>query len=437
MKSLASLVPALFVTMAPSPGVAQVKLEREVRLASVAQHAKVETTDILARPARFRVEDVHLVDALVRLNKSSGVPVAYSPDMLPPERTVSCECADATVAEALGTILEGTGFEFVVAADQLVVRPRSDREVRLVSLELTNSPSTDLALFEIGGVLAPPNISTLQGTITGQVRTAAEGRPLSGVQVYLPELDIGGITNTEGRYLLQNVPAGRHEIVAQNLGYEPASQVVEVPEGGSVAVNFALEMRAISMEGLVVTGVAAETPQSLVPFSVEQVRAAEVQQVAHSSVGGMLQGSLPGVAVVQGTGMPGSEPSFLLRGPTSISGSQDPLFVIDGVIVGGGIADVNPQDIQSIEVVKGAAAAALYGSRAQAGVIQITTKSGAAMPVGNNQVTVRTTLESHGIEHYLGVNGGNPWRTDGQGNFVDVDGNPVELPAEGDRKSVV
>lgn len=430
MKWLASLVSALFVPLAPSLGVPQVVLEPGVQVAAAPYRRQGEATGLLATRARLRVQDVRLVEALRRLQESSGVPVAYSPALLPPERIVTCECAEATVEEALGRILEGTAFGFVVAADQLVIRRRPDQELRLASIELDMDGNAPLESVELGTV-APPGRLRLQGTVSGRVVTAGAGRPLSGVQVHLPGLDIGGLTNPEGRYLLQNVPAGEHEIVAQNIGYYPASRVVNVPEAGSVVVDFALEVRAISLQGLVVTGVAAETPQSLVPFTVEQVSAAEVQQVAHTSVGGMLQGTLPGVAVVQGSGLPGSEPSFLLRGPTSISGSQDPLFVVDGVILGGGIADINPQDIQSIEVVKGAAAAALYGSRAQAGVIQITTKSGAGMPEGENQVTLRTTFETNGIEHYLGVNGGNPWRTDGQGNFVDAHGNPVELPAEG------
>ena len=118
---------------------------------------------------------------------------------------------------------------------------------------------------------------------------------------------------------------------------------------------------AISLETIVVTGVAGETPRSQVPFTVERLDVAELQRVPTPSVRGLLQGKLPGVKVIQGSGQAGSEPSMQFRGPTSIMGMQAPLIVIDGVITQGGIADLNTQDIASMEVVKGAAAAALYG----------------------------------------------------------------------------
>lgn len=270
----------------------------------------------------------------------------------------------------------------------------------------------------------------VQGAITGQVVAAESGQPLSSVQVSLPDLEIGTLTNEQGRFRIEDVPTGQHELRAQRLGYAATTRTVDVAEGQAVEVNITLEQRAISMEGIVVTGVAGETPQSQVPFSVGNLPANEMQQVSQPSPGRMLQGRMSGVKVIQGSGQPGSESSIQLRGPTSITGSQEPLIVVDGVITGGSMADINSEDIASIEVIKGAAAAALFGSRAQAGVIQITTHRGAEQ--GDDvSFTLRSTVESHDIEHYLGVNGGNIWRTDDQGNFLDLDGNPVELPAEG------
>lgn len=270
----------------------------------------------------------------------------------------------------------------------------------------------------------------VQGAVTGRVVAAESGEPLSNVQISLPALEIGTLTNEQGQFRIEDVPTGQHEVRAQRLGYATATRTVDVAEGQVTEVNFRLEQRAISMEGLVVTGVAGETPQSQVPFSVGNLPATEMQRVSQPSPGRMLQGRMSGVQVIQGSGQPGSEASIQLRGPTSITGSQEPLIVIDGVISTGGMSDINSEDIESMEVIKGAAAAALYGSRAQAGVIQITTTRG-SQAGGETVFTVRSTLESHDIEHYLGVNGGNYWRTDDQGNFLDHDGNPVELPAEG------
>ncbi len=428
MKSLATLIPTLVFVLAPAVGESQAENLREVHLAYAAPAGHVEPGEILSAPARLDVEGVRLVEALTRLQESSGIPVAYSPTLIPTEKIVSCACGEVTVEEALRTILRGTGFEFVVAAEQLVVRQKGAPHVRVASVDM--STDWNLPVERVESSLRQP-APPIQGTITGRVLTAETNRPLADVQISIEALQIGTLTNDQGRFLLQNVPAGQHQLSAERIGYQSATQTVDVPEGGSVAVNIALEQRAISLEGVVATGVAAQTPQSQVPFTVEQVSAAELQEVPQTSVGRMLQAKVAGVKIVQGSGTPGSEPSFQFRGPTSISGSQAPLIVIDGVITQGGIADLNPEDIASIEVVKGAAAAALYGSRAQAGVLQINTEDGAGMTEGENEIRVRTSFEANDIEHFLGVNGGNPWRVDAQGNFLDFDGNPVELPAEG------
>lgn len=269
------------------------------------------------------------------------------------------------------------------------------------------------------------------GTITGAVTDAATARPLSGAQVSISALGVGGLTNSQGRFVLLNVPAGQHELSVQRLGFGEATQLVDVQAGGTAIADFGLDVLAISLEGVVVTGVAGATPQSQLAFTVERMEIAELQRVPVPSIRGLLQAKVPGVKVIQGSGQAGSEPSLQFRGPTSIMGRQAPLIVIDGVITQGGIADLNTLDIESIEIVKGAAAAALYGSRAQAGVLQITTKSGAGMAVGQSEVTVRTTFEQNNLEHTLGMNRSHPYRMDASGNFLNRSGGIVTLPDRG------
>ena len=269
------------------------------------------------------------------------------------------------------------------------------------------------------------------GVISGTVTDAESLRPLASTQVFIGATGIGGLTNAEGGFILLNVPAGQIELSVDRLGYRTATQVVQIQAGGTAVVNFAMNQMAISMEDIIVTGVAGDTPRSQVPFTVERLDVAEMQRVPVASIRGLLQGKLPGVKVIQGSGQAGSEPSMQFRGPTSIMGMQAPLIVIDGVITQGGIADLNTQDIESMEVVKGAAAAALYGSRAQAGVLQIITKSGAGMAEGQSEVTLRTTYEENSLEHTLGTNSHHPWLMDSSGNFLDFNGSPVTLPTRG------
>ncbi len=270
------------------------------------------------------------------------------------------------------------------------------------------------------------------GAVAGLLTAASDGRPLAGTRVRIPTLNLDGVTNAEGRFLLPRVPVGRHEITAQRIGYRQTTQPVEVTAGQTTTVNFALEERAISMEEVVVTGVAAETPQNQVAFTIAKIDVAEVAKGPVSNLGGLVAAKVPGVKVVQGSGLPGTEPSFQFRGPKSITGSQAPLVVIDGVITNGGIADVDPADVASIEIVKGAAGAALYGSRAQAGVVQITTRSGRYLRAGQTQFVVRTTYQDNSIEHYYGVPMHHQWMMNPDKTAIlGLNGQPITFPFNG------
>ena len=288
-------------------------------------------------------------------------------------------------------------------------------------------------LMAFASVVASGGASAQQtGVVTGVVTAASDGRTLPGTQVHFPEIAVGGLSNGQGRFLLTAVPVGSYELTAERIGFRPVTKTVDVTAGQTVVVDFALDERAISMEGLVVTGVAAETPKAEVPFTVAKLDADQISKTPVTSVGGMLQGQVAGVKVVQGSGAPGTEPSFQLRGPTSISGNQSPLVVIDGVITNGGISDVDPSDIQSIEIVKGAAGAALYGSRAQAGVIQITTRTGAHLRSGQTQFIYRSTYENNSIEHYYGIATHHQWLMNAdQTAILDTKGQPIVFPYQG------
>src|SRR5438876_427300 len=144
------------------------------------------------------------------------------------------------------------------------------------------------------------------------------------------------------------------------------------------------------------------------------VRAAAAQDaVSHGRVASVpganpltqIQGKVPGAEIVSASGRPGAQPAVLLRGPTSLNGQgrgQDPLYIVDGIIVNGGLPDINPEDIDNVEVVKGAAAASLYGSRAANGVINITTKS-ARRALEGATVHFRNEAGTNDIERDFGI----------------------------------
>jgi TonB-dependent SusC/RagA subfamily outer membrane receptor len=156
------------------------------------------------------------------------------------------------------------------------------------------------------------------------------------------------------------------------MGCVVAAREVQVQAGRRLTLDWSLEPPVIDLEGLVVTALGADASS---PFAMERLQAGAETGSARS-IGSLLQGKAAGVRVMQGSGQPGTDPSILLRSPTSVVIGQAPLIVLDGVITPGRLTDIDPFDVDHIEVLRGAAAAAGYGSRGQNGVIEITTKRG-------------------------------------------------------------
>ena len=287
----------------------------------------------------------------------------------------------------------------------------------------SSSVALAVALAMITGSLAAQT-----GVVTGTVTDSNTGEPISTVQVHIPELQIGMLTNADGAYALPNVPVGQYEIRAELIGRQTDAQVVDVTAGGSVVANFSLQSRVLALDGVVVTGVAGATPETELAFTVDQVQVQDAQIASALNVASLLQGRTAGTRVIQGTGQPGDEPSIQFRGPTSIMQSQAPLLIVDGVISTGSLADIDPNDIASIEIVRGAAAASLYGSRAQAGVMEVTTRRGASLREGTHEFTIRTQYLFNDIEYLMGMTESHEYRMNAAGSAIlDRNGNELDL----------
>lgn len=227
-----------------------------------------------------------------------------------------------------------------------------------------------------------PSMAQAQGpaVITGQVKSEF-GDPLENANVYIVELAISVGTNATGKFTL-TIPADRVrgqavQLRARAIGYKAEIKPLTI-RAGNQSFDFSLQKDVNRLQEIVTTGVTGATEQKKLAFSVAQVSEKDMP-VPGSNPLAQLQGKVAGANIVAASGRPGTAPAIILRGPQSINASgrgQDPLYIIDGVISQGGLQDINPQDIENIEVVKGAAASSLYGSRAGNGVIQITTRSG-------------------------------------------------------------
>ena len=262
----------------------------------------------------------------------------------------------------------------------------------------------------VGIALASPAAAQNRGTVTGQVIDAASNQPLSNVQIFVPGTSLGTLTNAQGRFLLVNVPAGQQEIRANRLGYTAAVERVAVAAGQTANVDFGLQPSAVALDEIVVTGTAGAVQRRAQPAVVASVDAAEViERGVVSSVQDVLTARVPGVSMTGSSGTSGTAQQIRIRGASSISLSNEPLIFIDGVRadsrtqnninVGGQgtsrLFDINPEDIESIEVVKGPAAATLYGADASAGVIQIITKKGRT---GTSRFTQSISYEYNQID---------------------------------------
>jgi TonB-linked SusC/RagA family outer membrane protein len=280
--------------------------------------------------------------------------------------------------------------------------------------------------------MVAPAVAQQQGAVVGTVTDAETLRPVAGAQIYIPGTVIGTITNPEGIFRLEGVPAGTITVELRLIGYKDASQTVTVLEGQVVTADFQIQQTALRLQDIVVTGVVAETPRVKLPFTVERIDN-EDMPVATSDVSTLLAGKGAGISVASGSGRPGDAADILLRGPTSIDAtgrSQAPLIVVDGVIQGehATLADINALDIDHVEIVKGAAAASLYGSRAQNGVVQITTKRGQSLAVNTFNVTLRGEFGVNQLAGRIGVTSHHSYVMNEDGTkFIDTLGNEVDF----------
>lgn len=239
-----------------------------------------------------------------------------------------------------------------------------------------------ISLFVLAGSVS---LFAQTKVITGTVTSAVEGEgALPGVSVTVPGTTLGAYTDINGKYTL-SIPANATTLVFTFVGMKTQ----EILIGNRSVIDVILEQDLMNLDEVIVTGVAAGTPKKKMAVSVEKVGEDKIKEVFASSASSALQGKVAGLTVINSTGEPGSAASILVRGATQITGSQAPLIILDGAIMEGTLGDINVDDIESIEVVKGASASALYGSRAGNGVIAVTTRRGNTLGEGKTEVIVR------------------------------------------------
>ena len=238
-----------------------------------------------------------------------------------------------------------------------------------------------------------------QGRVTGTVKSA-NGAPLGNARISVLGTNLSASTDASGNYAIDNVPAGTQSLRATVLGYTPATMVnVTIAAGVPFTANFELKEAAVQLEEVVVTALGIEREQRTLSFAAQMVNEDKLTDVPKSNLISSLQGNVAGVRVTNAGGA-FSSARIVVRGASSILGQNQPLIVVDGVPidnnaagnngygagdfggydVGNAAGEINPNNIESMTVLKGPNAAALYGSRAANGAIVITTKKGQGAP---------------------------------------------------------
>lgn len=265
---------------------------------------------------------------------------------------------------------------------------------------------------------------TFSGTVT------SAGQPLGGASVGIVELGVGATTAVDGKYQF-TLPIGQNAnrsvtLRVRAIGYTPKQATVTVA-AGRVEKDFDLAKDVLNLEQVVVTGVGDATSQKKTAFSVGVVDASAIKEAPASSPVGALAGRVAGASVVTVSGQPGAAPAIRLRSATSLQGTSDPLIIVDGTITRLSLADINTEDVERMEVIKGAAASSLYGSDAANGVVQIFTKRGSQLAEGQTTFTFRNEYGQSWLPNKVPGNMAHEYELLPDGNFrLDAGGNRVQ-----------
>ncbi|MGE4287891.1 MAG: SusC/RagA family TonB-linked outer membrane protein [Salinivirgaceae bacterium] len=233
-------------------------------------------------------------------------------------------------------------------------------------------------------LMFPLGILAQNASISGKI-TDSKGEPLIGVNIVIKGTTQGTVSDLDGNYSIINLPNEKLELLASFIGFNNETRLVDLTNSKTMVINFTMNEDIAELSEVVVIGYGTQKKSDLTS-SVASVSASDLEQARAANISEALQGRAAGVHVSQNTGAPGSNVSIKIRGVTSINGT-DPLWVVDGVVTDPNT--VNASDIESMEILKDASSAAIYGSNAAGGVVLVTTKKGKA---GDTKVTFNSYL---------------------------------------------
>jgi len=288
-----------------------------------------------------KFEDSTLAEVFEMLEEKSNIGFLVPGDLLKDQTKISLSFNEAAVEEVLHRILDSRGYEFEFVGKNVVI---------------TQKPGQT--------VIAQPR------AVKGQITNSA-GEPIPGVTVAIKGTTLGTISDAGGYFTLTNVTP-ETTLIFSFVGM--ITKEMEI--GASTVLNVTMMESVTNVDEVVVTALGIQKQSRSLAYSAQQISSTSLSQARNLNILSGLSGKIAGISITQTSTGVGADTKVLLRGNRSIALSSQPIYVIDGITLNGDISNISPDDIESISVLKGANAAALYGSRAQNGAIVVTTKSG-------------------------------------------------------------
>jgi len=291
----------------------------------------------------LKMSDSKIIEVLNKIEEQSEFYFLFNQRLVDVERKVDINAESKTIDNVLQKLFAGTNVNYMIY----------DRQIILTTFKRE---------------LLPEQTRTVSGRVTD-----SSGQPLPGVTIILKGTTQGTVTNTDGDYTLPNIPDDA-TLVFSFVGMRTKEAVV----GNQTVINMRMEEDIIGLDEVVAIGYGTVRKRDLTGSVSSIKRIEQIKSGAITSFGTILQGRISGVQVIQNSGAPGSDFTIRIRGSNSMRGGNDPLYVVDGNPISSSnvLNLLNPNDIESIDILKDASSSAIYGSRGANGVIIITTKKG-------------------------------------------------------------
>ncbi len=336
---------------------------------AVSMHVSAKT---MGQNVSLKKQNITLKEAFKELRLQTGYYFIYNSKEVPDKEYVSVDFVKVPLEEALSTMLKKFSLEYAVKDKIISLKPKRIPEIATSNVRVAQQEDR---------------------TITGKITDVDDDGTLIGVSVRVKGAKGGGFTNNDGVFSVKVKPADK-TLVFSFMGYITK----EVPISALIRYDVALSKDTKLLNEVVIAfGTSTKTELT---NAVATVTAKDIEQRPISNIASAIVGIAPGVQTTAGSGQPGDGPDVRIRGFTSVTGDNNPLYIVDGAPYEGVLSSINPDDIESISILKDASATSLYGARAADGVILITTKRGGSNDKNPISVRVSTALSTRGLPRY-------------------------------------